>query len=127
MPKTKKAPDPIDVHVGGMVRNRRELLGISQEKLGETVGVTFQQIQKYESGANRMSASRLCKIAMALNCVPGFFFEGLPLSDTASKNTAPVEVKLLSIPGAADLLRAYSSSSTAGRKSLRDIANAVAA
>ena len=59
MVSTKKTPNPIDVHVGARVRLRRTMLGLSQEKLGESLGITFQQIQKYEKGSNRIGASRL--------------------------------------------------------------------
>ena len=74
-PKTGK-PNPIDVHVGSRVRLRRTLLGMSQEKLGEAIGLTFQQVQKYEKGTNRVSASRLQQIATLLGVEVGFFYEG---------------------------------------------------
>lgn len=74
----KKKPNPIDVHVGSRVRLRRTMLGISQEKLGEHLGITFQQIQKYEKGANRIGASRLQEIARVLNTPVAFFFEDAP-------------------------------------------------
>ncbi|QAY94992.1 transcriptional regulator [Methylovirgula ligni] len=77
----KKAPNPIDRHVGSRVRMRRVLLGMSQEKLGEALGLTFQQIQKYEKGTNRIGASRLQQISRALNVPPAFFFDGAPLHD----------------------------------------------
>ena len=70
-----KAPNPIDQHVGSRVRMRRMLLGLSQEKLGEKLGVTFQQVQKYEKGMNRIGASRLQRIAEILEVPPSFFFE----------------------------------------------------
>ena len=70
-------PNPIDVHVGGRVRLRRTLLGMSQEKLGDAVGLTFQQIQKYERGANRVSASRLYEFSRILGMPVSYFFEGL--------------------------------------------------
>ncbi len=85
----KKAPNPIDRHVGSRVRMRRILLGMSQEKLGEALGLTFQQIQKYEKGTNRIGASRLQQISRTLNVPPAFFFEGAPMQDeTASENGA---------------------------------------
>ncbi|WP_036270309.1 helix-turn-helix domain-containing protein [Methylobacterium sp. WSM2598] len=77
----KKAPDPIDRHVGHRVRVRRLLMGVSQEKLGDALAVTFQQIQKYEKGANRISASRLQQIAEMLGVPVGFFYEGAPRSE----------------------------------------------
>ncbi len=75
--KGEKSPNPIDIHVGARVRMRRLLLGMSQDKLGEELGVTFQQVQKYERGANRIGASRLFEIARVLTVPVGFFFEGM--------------------------------------------------
>ena len=75
---TKKQPNPIDIHVGSRVRVRRMMLGMSQEKLGEQLGITFQQIQKYEKGANRIGASRLQHIARIFNVPVSFFFEDAP-------------------------------------------------
>jgi transcriptional regulator with XRE-family HTH domain len=68
-------PNPIDVHVGGRVRLRRTLLGMSQEKLGDALGLTFQQVQKYERGANRIGASRLFDLARVLDVPVPYFFE----------------------------------------------------
>ncbi len=77
--KTKrKAPNPIDEFVGKRVRLQRVLMGLSQEKLGTALGLTFQQVQKYEKGTNRIGASRLQEIAKILGVPPGFFFEGAP-------------------------------------------------
>ncbi len=72
--------NPVDVHVGSRVRLRRMLLGMSQEKLGEHLGLTFQQVQKYEKGANRIGASRLQHIAAILQVPVSFFYEGSPAS-----------------------------------------------
>jgi len=80
-----KQPDPIDVHVGIRVRLRRTLLGFSQEKLGTEVGLTFQQIQKYERGANRISASRLYQFSVFLGVPVSFFFDDMPESITGKK------------------------------------------
>ena len=71
-------PNPIDVHVGGRVRLRRTLLGLSQEKLGEAIGLTFQQVQKYERGANRVGASRLFDLSRVLDVPVSFFFDDMP-------------------------------------------------
>ena len=71
-------PNPVDVHVGSRVRLRRTLLGLSQEKLGEAVGLTFQQIQKYERGANRIGASRMYDLSHVLDVPVAFFFEEMP-------------------------------------------------
>ncbi len=80
-----KVPNPIDKHVGARVRMRRMLIGMSQEKLGEALGLTFQQVQKYEKGANRISASRLQQISEALNTPLAYFFKGAPVSDAATQ------------------------------------------
>ncbi len=77
----KKVPNPIDRHVGARVRMRRLLVSMSQERLGEALGITFQQIQKYEKGANRIGASRLQQIAKILGVPVEFFFEGAPSGD----------------------------------------------
>ncbi|MEM9732905.1 MAG: helix-turn-helix transcriptional regulator [Pseudomonadota bacterium] len=73
-----KKPNPIDVHVGSRVRLRRTMQGMSQEKLGDALGITFQQIQKYEKGTNRIGASRMQQIAAALKVPVSFFFEDAP-------------------------------------------------
>ena len=78
MIENKKKPNPVDTHVGSRVRLRRTMLGMSQEKLGEALGITFQQIQKYEKGSNRIGASRLQRISEVLNVAISFFFEDLP-------------------------------------------------
>ena len=78
-----KTPNPIDKHVGSRVRMRRVLLGMSQEKLGEALNLTFQQVQKYEKGTNRIGASRLQQISRTLNVPPAYFFDGAPTLDEA--------------------------------------------
>lgn len=83
MTVNKKQPNPIDIHVGGRIRLRRTMLGMSQEKLGEQLGITFQQVQKYEKGTNRVGASRLQNIAGILGVPVSFFFEDAP-GDTDS-------------------------------------------
>ena len=74
----KKIPNPIDKHVGSRVRMRRMMLSMSQEKLGDALGLTFQQVQKYEKGTNRIGASRLQQISNILQVPVSFFFEGAP-------------------------------------------------
>src|SRR4026209_2157183 len=78
MVMAKKAPNPIDKHVGSRVRMRRMMLAMSQEKLGDALGLTFQQVQKYEKGTNRIGASRLQQISNILKVPVSFFFEGAP-------------------------------------------------
>ena len=77
----KKVPNPIDKHVGSRVRMQRVLIGMSQERLGGALGLTFQQVQKYEKGTNRIGASRLQQIAGILKVPPAFFFEQMPDGD----------------------------------------------
>jgi len=84
----KKLPNPIDRHVGSRVRMQRMLAGISQEKLGDALGLTFQQVQKYEKGTNRISASRLQQIAKMLGVPVSFFFEGAPAGDVTASGFA---------------------------------------
>jgi transcriptional regulator with XRE-family HTH domain len=78
VPVAKKVPNPIDVHVGSRVRIRRLELGMSQEKLGDALGLTFQQVQKYEKATNRISASRLQHVSRILQVAIAYFFEGSP-------------------------------------------------
>ena len=84
----KKLPNPTDMHVGNRVRDRRQSLGMSQTKLAEAVGLTFQQIQKYENGANRVSGSRLQQFANILKVSVPFFFEGGPNAPSQRKAKA---------------------------------------
>jgi transcriptional regulator with XRE-family HTH domain len=79
--KGSRRPNPIDVHVGSRVRFRRMLLGMSQEKLGEKLGLTFQQVQKYEKGINRIGASRLFDLAQVLGVSVQFFYEEAPSAE----------------------------------------------
>ncbi len=87
----KDGPHPIDVHVGRRVRLRRTLLGMSQTQLGEKLGITYQQIQKYERGASRISASRLYQAARILDVLPSFFFDDMPpnIDDTGRQPARP--------------------------------------
>ena len=73
-----KSPNPIDIHVGSRVRLRRVLVGMSQEKLGDQLGITFQQVQKYEKGTNRIGASRLFMISRILDVPVSFFYDDMP-------------------------------------------------
>jgi transcriptional regulator with XRE-family HTH domain len=84
----KKVPNPIDVYVGSRVRTRRPALGISQERLGAALGLTFQQVQKYEKGTNRISASRLQHVSRILQVPIAHFFEGTP-GQMKEKGTPP--------------------------------------
>ena len=97
MAETRKS-DGVDKHVGERVRLRRIMLKMSQTELGNKIGVTFQQLQKYEKGANRIGASRLYQLAQILNVPPGFFFEGLP----GSKVNAVLPDYLIDLMGTAE-------------------------
>lgn len=128
-PKMER-PSPIDVHVGSRVRLRRTLLGMSQEKLGEAIGLTFQQVQKYERGANRIGASRLYDLSRVLDVPVSFFFDDMPDGDGASREAVPAE------PGEPDpmakretleLVRAYYRIEDPGvRRRIFDLTKAVA-
>ncbi|GAA6208000.1 helix-turn-helix transcriptional regulator [Cognatishimia sp. WU-CL00825] len=96
---------PVDVHVGKRIRHRRWLVGMTQQQLAEQVGIKFQQIQKYETGANRVSASRLWDIAEALEVPVSFFFEGIGESNTESTSSFPAD--LMGDKEALDLVRSY--------------------
>jgi len=85
--RTEK-PNPIDVHVGGRVRLRRTLLGMSQERLGEALGLTFQQVQKYERGTNRIGASRLYRVSQVLDVPVSFFFDEIDAQTARPAGTA---------------------------------------
>jgi transcriptional regulator with XRE-family HTH domain len=110
-------PNPVDIHVGSRVRLRRTLLGLSQEKLGEAVGLTFQQIQKYERGANRIGASRLFEFSRILDVPVSFFFddmnerarggEGEPSLSLSDQPHAPLDPDPLTRRETLELVRAY--------------------
>jgi transcriptional regulator with XRE-family HTH domain len=109
----KKAPGAVDRHVGGRVRMRRISQGLSQERLGEALGVTFQQIQKYEKGSNRISVSRMQQIAQVLGCTVNYFLEGAPreagMVGFAESDQAPYSADLLSTPEGLALAKAFTS------------------
>src|SRR6056297_803069 len=98
-------PHPVDVHVGKRIRHRRWLIGMTQQQLAEAVGIKFQQIQKYETGANRVSASRLWDMAEALEVDISFFFEGLAKDTEEGSTTLPADI--IADKEALDLVRSY--------------------
>lgn len=108
--KRGEGPNPIDIHVGQRLRLRRTLLGLSQEVLGEAVGITFQQLQKYERGANRISASRLFNLSQVLGVPVSFFFEDMPHLEGSSMD-APTgetqEFESMARRETLELVRAY--------------------
>ncbi|RFB04454.1 helix-turn-helix domain-containing protein [Parvularcula marina] len=127
---------PIDLHVGQRLRQRRCLLGMTQQKLAESVGIKFQQIQKYESGANRVSASRLWALAEALEVPVSHFFEGLSKDDKADHFQGEYEVpegdrpsiapEVFSSKETIDLVRAYYNLKEGPRRRLLDLAKTLA-
>ncbi len=118
---------PVDVHVGKRVRHRRWMVGMTQQQLGDIVGIKFQQIQKYETGMNRISASRLWDIAQALDVSISFFFEGFD-DDAAGVDAAAAAPRgsqrgdLLADKEALELVRSYYSIPEAQRRRLFDLA-----
>ena len=129
-----KSPNPIDRHVGSRVRMRRMLLSMSQEKLGEALGVTFQQVQKYEKGMNRIGASRLQDIAKILDAPPSFFFEDAPTAGAeaqggfAESRSAGFVVDFLSTVEGLQLNKAFASiTDQKVRKRVVDLVVAIAA
>ena len=127
-----KSPNPIDRHVGARVRMRRLMVGLSQSKLAESLSVTFQQVQKYEKGANRIGASRLQQLARVLDVPPSFFFEGAPgvAATGAGFNEDPSNayvVNFLSTAEGLQLNRAFSAIKDAKmRKSVIDLVERIA-
>src|SRR3954451_131683 len=95
MAAAKKAPNPIDKHVGSRVRMRRMMLAMSQEKLGDALGLTFQQVQKYEKGTNRIGASRLQQISHILQVPVAFFFEDA--SDGTARRVSVEDTRSLAL------------------------------
>jgi transcriptional regulator with XRE-family HTH domain len=130
-------PNPIDVHVGGRVRLRRTLLGMSQERLGEALGLTFQQVQKYERGANRIGASRLFDLSRVLDVPVSYFFEDMAdavqaasprYMVCATEDPPEVEDNLMSQRETLELVRAYYRITDAGvRRHVYDLAKALSA
>lgn len=112
----------VDVHVGKRIRQRRWMNGTTQQQLAEAVGIKFQQIQKYETGMNRVSASRLWDIAHVLSVPVSFFFEGLDASETPGLATGDVPGDVLTDKEALDLLRSYYAIPENQRRRLFDLA-----
>ncbi|PIE12314.1 MAG: transcriptional regulator [Rhodobacterales bacterium] len=112
---------PVDVHVGKRIRHRRWLVGMTQQQLAQQVGIKFQQIQKYETGANRVSASRLWDISEALDVPVSFFFEGLE-AEAGDERTGSVPVDLMGDKEALDLVRSYYSIPENQRRRLFELA-----
>ncbi|MBB2202153.1 helix-turn-helix domain-containing protein [Gluconacetobacter tumulisoli] len=105
--KSSAGPSPVDVHVGSRIRLRRTLMGLSQERLGDALGLTFQQVQKYERGTNRVSASRLFELSGVLDVPVSFFFDGLDSPAGARTIGMPM-------PGFAQAQEAFGGAATSG-------------
>lgn len=120
----------IDLHVGKRLRRRRRLLGLTQQQLAESIGIRFQQIQKYECGANRVTASRLYELAVALNVPVNYYFEGLQ-QVAAGAEGAPandrdlIAADVLSQKETLELIRAYYKLGERPRRRLLDLAKAL--
>ena len=113
---------PVDVHVGKRIRQRRWLTGMTQQQLAQKVGIKFQQIQKYETGANRVSASRLWDIADALEVPVSFFFEGIEAAEETQDVSAKVPADIMGDKEALDLVRSYYSIPENQRRRLFELA-----
>jgi len=138
--RKKQGPNPIDVHVGSRIRLRRTLLGMSQQKLGEAIGLTFQQVQKYERGANRISASRLFQLTRVPDVPLSFFFDDMPPEVVSApldnedggdvlgvQSSSNYEPDPMAKRETLELVRAYYSiNDLTVRKSLFDLAKALA-
>jgi transcriptional regulator with XRE-family HTH domain len=109
---------PVDAHVGKRIRHRRWMVGMTQQQLADKVGIKFQQIQKYETGMNRVSASRLWEIAETLGVAISFFFEGLGASEAAQQGAAD----MMADKEALELVRSYYAIPEAQRRRLFDLA-----
>jgi transcriptional regulator with XRE-family HTH domain len=123
----------IDLHVGKRLRRRRRLLGLTQQQLAESIGIRFQQIQKYECGANRVTASRLYELAVALNVPVNYYFDGLqPVGDvngvgetTPANDRDLIAADVLSQKETLELIRAYYKLGERPRRRLLDLAKAL--
>ncbi|MCB5410290.1 helix-turn-helix domain-containing protein [Pseudogemmobacter faecipullorum] len=111
---------PVDAHVGKRIRHRRWMLGMTQQQLADKVGIKFQQIQKYETGMNRVSASRLWDVSDALSVQISFFFEGL--SEAGSEKPRHQQGDMMADKEALELVRSYYAIPEAQRRRLFDLA-----
>ncbi len=126
-----RSPNPVDIHVGTRIRLRRKLMKMSQEKLGDQLGVTFQQVQKYERGSNRVGASRLWKLAQVLDVPINFFYDGLGSeSDTAEfadNDQTPVVYNFINSSDGVSLAKAVSKiKNKAVRRQILELARSLA-
>jgi len=116
---------PVDVHVGKRVRHRRWMVGMTQQQLAGKVGIKFQQIQKYETGMNRISASRLWDIGEALDVPVSFFFEGLSPAEESNAGVDAVPNDILADKEALELIRSYYQIPEGQRRRFFELARAI--
>lgn len=126
-----RSPNPVDIHVGSRVRLRRQVMKMSQEKLGDQLGVTFQQVQKYERGANRVGASRLYRMSQVLDVPVSFFFEGisdeLPTMDFKEGDQLPIVYEFINSTDGVNLATAVSQiKNKAVRRQILELARSLA-
>lgn len=127
-----RSPNPVDLHVGTRVRLRRQILKMSQEKLGDQLGVTFQQVQKYERGANRVGASRLWRMSQVLDVPVSFFYDGLggdmPSTEFAEGDQTPIVYEFINSTDGVSLAMAVSKiKNKAVRRQILELARSLAA
>jgi len=127
-----RSPNPVDLHVGTRVRLRRQILKMSQEKLGDQLGVTFQQVQKYERGANRVGASRLWRMSQVLDVPVSFFYDGLgedmPSAEFAEGDQTPIVYEFINSTDGVSLAMAVSKiKNKAVRRQILELARSLAA
>ena len=122
----EKVKHPVDVHVGKRIRHRRWMNGTTQQQLAEAVGIKFQQIQKYETGMNRVSASRLWDIAEALEVPVSWFFEGFEQGEGAQEASNALPADILTDKETLEFLRAYHSIPESQRRRIFDLARVLA-
>jgi len=120
-----KGKHPVDLHVGKRLRHRRWMIGMTQQQLAGAVGIKFQQIQKYESGANRVSASRLWDLSQALSVPVAFFFEGLEEQSAANVTDETLNPDLLGDKETLELVRAYYALDEEPRRRLLELTKAL--
>lgn len=123
---SKKSASAIDKHVGTRVRMRRMLIGMSQEKLGEALGITFQQIQKSEKGSNRIGASRLHHIASVLGVDVEFFFQGVPAAPGSEESTRVSLAEFLALPESDRLVQTFARLPEDARRKVVDLVELLA-
>ena len=115
----------VDIHLGRRLRSRRRILGLSQNDLGQVLGVRFQQIQKYECGANRVSAARLWELAKILDVSIDYFFDGLGAKQVAAPALSRERIELMERQESKDLIRVYNQMKEQPRRQLLDLAKAL--